>query len=131
MSIGGQKLLQLVLLLGSDKDGEVVAAARAIGRLLAKEKKDWHDLAKLIEGRPAAEERVDPPPRRDRAGWKPPGAVFLAEMEEWLDAPGLTGWEINFLASILDRNAGATFFAPSSKQAAVIERIKQKVRAYT
>lgn len=40
---------QLVRLLGSDKDGEVVAAARALGRTLKAHGHDWHDLAEIAE----------------------------------------------------------------------------------
>jgi hypothetical protein len=41
----GRKLLKLLPLLASDKDGEIIAAARAIVRALASEKFDIHDLA--------------------------------------------------------------------------------------
>lgn len=42
------RLSQLVLMLSSDHDGEVVAAARAIGRTLKSSRLDWHDLAEAI-----------------------------------------------------------------------------------
>jgi len=51
------KLGQLVRLLSSDKDGEVVAAARAIGRTLRAVGKDFHDLAALIENPSTSEVR--------------------------------------------------------------------------
>ena len=44
------KLAQFIRLLDSDRDGEVIAAARAIGRTLRAVGKDFHDLAQLIEG---------------------------------------------------------------------------------
>jgi hypothetical protein len=40
-----ERLAKLVLLLSSSNDGEVVAAARAVGRCLREMDKDWHDLA--------------------------------------------------------------------------------------
>jgi hypothetical protein len=40
---------KFVRLLASDRDGEVVAAARALGRALAAHGCDFHDLARLIE----------------------------------------------------------------------------------
>jgi hypothetical protein len=40
---------QLIRLLGSDQDGEVVAAARALGRTLASVGEDFHTLADTIE----------------------------------------------------------------------------------
>lgn len=54
------KLGQLVRLLSSDKDGEVVGAARAIGRTLRAVGRDFHDLAALIEN-PTGEARQPPP----------------------------------------------------------------------
>jgi len=40
------------LLLGSDKDGEVVATARALGRTLASAGANWHDLAGALDPKP-------------------------------------------------------------------------------
>ena len=60
------KLAKLVPLLGSDRDGEVLAAARAIGRTLAASGADFHDLVLAIGG-----ER-DEPPKRQRWEWSPP-----------------------------------------------------------
>jgi hypothetical protein len=42
------QLGKLVRLLASDRDGEVVAAARAIDRVLKSCRLDWHDLAEAI-----------------------------------------------------------------------------------
>ena len=50
------KLNKLILMLSSDQDGEVVAAARAIGRHLKEQKKDWHWLAEKLDG----EKEIDP-----------------------------------------------------------------------
>jgi hypothetical protein len=44
------KLQKLIALLGSDKDGEVVATVRAIQRTLKTNDCDFHDLAKLQGG---------------------------------------------------------------------------------
>jgi hypothetical protein len=43
------RLGQLVRLLGSDKDGEVLAAARALGRTLETVGQDFHALADIVE----------------------------------------------------------------------------------
>ncbi len=43
------KIAKLVRLLGSDKPGEVVAAAAAIGRTLKSNGRDWHDLSHACE----------------------------------------------------------------------------------
>lgn len=42
---------ELIRLLSSDKDGEVVAAAGALGRTLRNLGFDWHDLANTVEAR--------------------------------------------------------------------------------
>jgi hypothetical protein len=43
------RLGKLIRLLASDKDGEVVAAARALGRSLQTVGADFHDLARMVE----------------------------------------------------------------------------------
>jgi hypothetical protein len=65
---------QLIRLLASDKDGEVVAAARALGRTLNGVGADFHLLADLIE-RPSPAALELPPPRPESAG--PADAVWL------------------------------------------------------
>jgi hypothetical protein len=40
---------KLIPRLASDHDGEVVATARAIGRVLSAAGRDWHDLANAIQ----------------------------------------------------------------------------------
>jgi hypothetical protein len=42
------QLGKLVLMLSSNHDGEVIAAARAIDRVLKSSRMDWHDLAQAI-----------------------------------------------------------------------------------
>ena len=56
------KLAQLVRLLSSDQPGEIVAAARAIGRTLRAVGKDFHDLAALIENPSMGELQPAPMP---------------------------------------------------------------------
>ena len=50
------RLKKLVLMLSSEQDGEIVAAARAIGRNLKDTGLDWHWLADHLSG----EYRADP-----------------------------------------------------------------------
>jgi hypothetical protein len=44
-----RNLGKFVRLFASDKDGEVVAAVRALGRMLAKQGADFHALAELFD----------------------------------------------------------------------------------
>lgn len=46
----GDRLRKCVLLLSSDQDGEVLSAARAIGRTLTSLGLNWHDFANAIAG---------------------------------------------------------------------------------
>ena len=56
------KLAKLIAVLSSDRDGEVVATVRAIGRTLQGAGADFHDLAKAATAEPAAARRASPPP---------------------------------------------------------------------
>jgi hypothetical protein len=49
-----EKLAKFVRLLASDKDGEVVAAARSIDRVLKSIGADFHDLAERVEHKTGA-----------------------------------------------------------------------------
>jgi hypothetical protein len=52
------RLAKLLLMLSSDRDGEVVSAARAIGRALHANGDDWHDLvSRLTNSNPKPEPR--------------------------------------------------------------------------
>ena len=42
------RLTKLLLMLSSDNDGEVLNAARAIGRMLQEHDADWHDLVGIL-----------------------------------------------------------------------------------
>jgi hypothetical protein len=44
------RLRKLILMLSSTHDGEVVGAARAIGRVLAYAGTDWHQFADIVTG---------------------------------------------------------------------------------
>ena len=54
------KLGKLIRLLSSDRDGEVVSAARAISRTLDSEKLDIHALANVVEGAEAPTSLAEP-----------------------------------------------------------------------
>jgi len=57
------KIMKLLPLLASEHDGEVVAAARAIGRTLAATGLDWHALADAIQTLPVSAALVSTPRR--------------------------------------------------------------------
>lgn len=63
MSVDQERLAKLLLMLSSDRDGEVVGAARAIGRTLRSAGTDWHDFAaRLLPTRARPRQPDDPNP---------------------------------------------------------------------
>lgn len=103
------RLGKLVPLLSSNLDGDVVAAARAIGRALVSVGADWHDLT----------EALTKPSR------SPPGGAGLDRshaMAAWLAGRfDLTDWESNFVASLSRRMRAGRSLTP--RQAATLTRI--------
>lgn len=71
------KLAKLIAVLSSDRDGEVVATVRAIGRTLKGAGADFHDLAKAATAEPVAARRTAPPP--------PPPPEEEASSMTWAD----------------------------------------------
>ena len=55
------KVALLIPLLGSDQDGEVLSAARAIERTLKAAGRDWHDLVHIITAPSMAAAHPQPP----------------------------------------------------------------------
>ncbi len=64
-----ERLRKLLLMLSSDRDGEVVAAARSIGRALRANGSDWHELAGRLLVPVKAQARRDDA-RQDRGNWQ-------------------------------------------------------------
>lgn len=127
------KLGKFVRLLGSDSDGEVVAAARALVRTLTAQGCDLHDLARHVEAgeRVVYRDRVvyrEPPPASKPCA--PQYATDWSAITKWCrvsDKGRLTSWERQFIASVADQfEFGGT---PSAKQEPVILRIFNKLMA--
>jgi hypothetical protein len=93
------RLEKLLLMLSSERDGEVINAARAISRTLQAIGADWHDLAAGLLA-PSARTRAKKPPREtseDKAdvSWRTMLA-FCVDCEE-----RLRGREQEFITSLL------------------------------
>lgn len=110
-------LRPLVLLLSSDKPGEVAAAAAQIGRRLRKAGLDWHDLADALEGGGTVTE-LHRPPAGAATSWADV-ADFLAE-----HADDLSRRDREFIASM--RGLIARGFHPTPKQAAWLRGLFQR-----
>ena len=101
VSVIPEKVAVLIPRLASDKPGEVVATAAAIGRHLRKHGADWHDLAAMLTcSAPAATETVS----------------TYAEAVEWLldREDELTGKERRF---VRDMRGILRRYDPRAKQA--------------
>jgi hypothetical protein len=85
-----RKIGKLIRLLGSDKAGEVVAAAAALRRSLAAGGRDLHDLAEAAEaGLQHPHTRLQP-----RTSWSPP----LPSLRDWQ----AMAWYAHYHADILN-----------------------------
>ena len=106
------RLKKLLLMLSSEREGEVVNAARLIGSTLRGAGSDWHDLAAGLVA-PVAPPARNPPPRHDNADdWRAMRAFclsnthlllirereFLLDLERWRG--NLTEKQFAWLASI-------------------------------
>jgi hypothetical protein len=111
---------KLIRLLGSDKDGEVVSAAHALGRTLKAHGHDWHDLAEICErhlarptipARPAWQMLAQECLRQGGAYRLKQGErQFLVSMSNWTTEPSERQWTwLRAIADALgvDRRAAA------------------------
>jgi hypothetical protein len=117
------KLAKLVLLLSSDEDGEVLAAASAIKRTLAAEGSDIHALADaLCRPQPQQKEeprRPPPPPRED--DWHGMACECQAHSDR------LSEREQGFIDDMVEWTA---FREPSEKQQLWLLSMHRRVRRY-
>lgn len=120
-----RRLARCIGMLGSDHDGEVVAAARAAGRELARHGFGLTDLAVTIERGASNDSR--PPPRSYGARDAQTELVTeLAASLEHVLGTVFNEWEQQFIRSVwaqVQRHRRL-----SEKQLAVVERLVTKLR---
>jgi hypothetical protein len=109
------RLGKLLRLLSSDKDGEVLAAAAAIKRMLAAENSDIHEFVDSL-CRPQPKQAARPPPRED--DWH----VVACECQTHSNR--LSQREQTFID---DMATWTAFRAPSEKQQAWLAAIYRRV----
>jgi hypothetical protein len=115
-----KKLQKLIPLLGSDKAGEVVATAAAIGRTIKRAGYTWHDLtAQLTEQRVIYRDVARPTPAR--ATWADLRGI-ASELEGYGD---LSPWEADFVEGV--RRTLRRGYPLLTKQRRVLERIWSRV----
>ena len=103
------RLAKLLGLLGSDHDGEVVAAARQAERLRADAELTWPEI--LVP-------RLPPPPQRQNVCTVAAAIDFVLEHEVVL-----TDWERGFV-----RDLGRLKYPLSPRQLEVLERLFEKAQ---
>jgi hypothetical protein len=112
LAVVAPRLGQLIRLLGSDRDGEVVAAARALKRTLATAGQDFHDLAvgieRLAAGAQTARREVAVDWRaiaqwlvEHRARLTPKEQIFVRDMTNWGAEP--TERQFAWLLALFER----------------------------
>jgi hypothetical protein len=116
LAVVAPRIGQLIRLLGSDQDGEVIAAARALGRTLTSVGADFHSLADTIERSAPA-----PSPSPAHRGCEDHRAIA-----RWLLDSGarLSPKEWSFIADMAHR-----FGSLSERQEAWLQAIYERVSA--
>ena len=119
------RLGQLLWLLASDKDGEVLAAAHELRRIVAAHSCDFHDLANVIEAGEMPYRRRETAPVYDTS--KP-----LHECESMRRSAVACPWALDDREAEFVRDLGRRFGCgrlPSRKQAAWLEAIHARLLA--
>ncbi|MFL5281848.1 MAG: hypothetical protein ACJ8AW_12860 [Rhodopila sp.] len=106
------RLARVCGLLGSEHDGEVLAAARQAEKIRKKLGVTWEELL-VPSPRPRA---ADPPPE-DLTDWR--WACHFC-LERY---PSLTSWELNFVATVARYQK-----PPSAKQLRILHRLVARCR---
>jgi hypothetical protein len=104
-----ERLARVLGMLGSDHEGEVVAAARQAERLRAEAGLSWNQI--VVSALPA-------PPRQRSVQTVADAIAYVIDHDETL-----TDWEFNFAQSL-----GRQRYPLSQKQITVLERLVEKVR---
>jgi hypothetical protein len=107
-----QRLARVCGLLGSDHDGEALAAARQAEKLRQKVGLTWDEL--LV---PSIRQRSADPPPDDLTDWRW-ACHFCLERYRWL-----TSWELDFVATVARYQK-----PPSAKQLIILHRLVARCR---
>lgn len=114
-----ERIARIIPRLGSNHDGEVVAAAKAIERILSAEKLDWHEVADLV-GNSAL--RL---PQGPAHSWNEMPHQWRSQLlTALLCQPDLSEWEIQFLRSVAQKFSRG--FALTDKQVDIIDRLAMR-----
>ncbi|MEK8091767.1 hypothetical protein WOC76_04385 [Methylocystis sp. IM3] len=124
-----RKIATMIPRLASDYEGEIVATARAIGRVLNGANADWHDVVVAFERGAVAPENVrKKEPRRSkhsdrqsvRSWWELDDDERLEAVDYLIQQKWLSAWERTFIESIADQLHRHDL---TDKQIAVVDRL--------
>jgi hypothetical protein len=107
-----QRLARVCGLLGSDHDGEALAAARQAEKIRQKVGLTWEEL--LV---PSTRQRAADPPPEDLTDWRW-ACHFCLKRYQWL-----TSWELDFVATVARYTK-----PPSAKQMIILRRLVARCR---
>lgn len=121
------KVGRILPLLGSDREGEVLAAVAALRRTLGTARLDLHDLAaELLHPAAAAIPHHVRRPRRERTPRTAPlSPEALRLLRAGLALDAFTSWERGFAETIVQA-AGRRGWRPSKKQTDIAARLVSK-----
>lgn len=117
-----ERLTRLLGMFGSDFDGEVLNAARAAQKLVKSKGETWETILSAT----THSQTNDHQPRRQKESHREyTGAAHASEVDACMRRANFcTSWEREFLVSIKDR------WSLSEKQRSILDRIKEKLKAY-
>jgi hypothetical protein len=107
-----QRLARVCGLLGSDHDGEALAAARQAEKIRQKLGLTWDEL--LV---PSPRQRARNPPPEEFIDWRSACHFCLERYQS------LTSWELNFVATVARYQK-----PPSAKQLLILQRLVARCR---
>jgi hypothetical protein len=116
-----RRVAQIIPRLATSHDGEVIATARAIGRVLHAGGADWHDLADAISPKIASSARGD-------AGDCPTchatsRETLLAWINSLLNVATLSAWEIGFLTDMHEMIARRPYPQLTGRQIEIVDKL--------
>jgi hypothetical protein len=118
-----ERLTRLLGMFGSDFDGEVLNAARAAQKLVKSKGETWETVLRTASTQSYTNGHEQRRPKESTNEYK--GAPHASEVDACMGRANFcTPWEREFLVSIKDR------WSLSEKQRGILDRIKEKLKAY-
>jgi hypothetical protein len=122
-----QRLIHLLGMMGSDHDGEILAAALAAQRLVKGAGETWESILAPLSRDEQRSWASSSRPEPERRSYKKTEPVYFEEVRACLERKNLLSqWERDFLESLLTRDWPNL----TEKQRAIVDRVKEKLATY-